>query len=105
MMNQISAGDRARRMPSLVKLTAVVAGAGGLVLATGFSAQAAVYEAVPSVTAAGVVQFNNLGDVFTICDEASDVLLPKMSSVQVKRHVGIRGGCRRVGRVVGCRGG
>jgi hypothetical protein len=25
--------------------------------------------------------------------------LPKMSSVQVRRHAGIRGGCRRGGRV------
>lgn len=34
----------------------------------------------------------------------STVLLPKMSSAQVKRHVRTRGGCRRCGDVCGCVG-
>jgi MFS family permease len=33
------------------------------------------------------------------------LLLPKTLSVQVTRRVRTRGGCRRVGRVFGCRGG
>jgi hypothetical protein len=32
------------------------------------------------------------------------LLLPRMSSGQVKRHVGTRAGCRRGGHVCGCRG-
>ena len=35
---------------------------------------------------------------------AGALCVPKMSSMQVKRPVGTRGGCRRVDRVVGCRG-
>ena len=35
---------------------------------------------------------------------ARALCLPKTSSVQVTPHVRIHGGCRRGGRVVGCRG-
>jgi hypothetical protein len=33
------------------------------------------------------------------------VCVPKTTSVQLRRHVGTRGGCRRGGRVGVCRGG